>query len=633
MNETRLRELLDRIRSTRVLVFGDFCIDAYWAFDMAASETSIETGKPTWPVASQRYGLGGAGNVVSNLVDLGVGEVWALAVVGDDVFGREMVNMLDRLGVHTEGVVVQAEGWDTPVYGKPHVGEEEQNRIDFGLLNAIAPQTEERAEAWLRDAVRRVDAVILNQQLLHGATSDTMIGRLNRIVADHADCIFVADSRDRSADYEGVILKLNGHEAAGLCGEHTPVDRMVLLEPIRRYARQIHGRTGKPVVVTRGDRGVVVSDREGLTDIPGVQMLRRVDPVGAGDTFVSAFAAGLAAGARPAEAAELGNFAAAVTVQKLQQTGTATADEITEIGASPDYVYRPELAEDPRSCQHVPDTEIEVINPDVELGRVRHALFDHDGTLSALRQGWEAIMEPVMVRSILGPHYDHADEATYRRVVDRVRDYIDRSTGVQTIVQMDALVEMVRDAGLVPADDVLDAQGYKAIYNAALMERVGARIAKLERGELDVADLTIKGAADFVRKLHERGITLYMASGTDRNDVVREAQALGYAELFGDRIYGAVGDVSQYSKRMVVEDILHGNGLSGPELVCFGDGPVELRETKKRGGTAVGIASDEVRRYGLDPEKRARLVKAGADLIVPDFSQADALLKHLCAGS
>jgi len=629
MNEQRLRDLLDQIRNTRVLVFGDFCIDAYWTFDMSASEASVETGKDTWPVHTQRYGLGGAGNVVNNLVDLGVGEVWALAVLGDDVFGREMVSMLQRIGVHTEGVVVQDEGWDTPVYGKPHIGDEEQNRIDFGLFNEVSEATEERVEENLTKILDGVDAVILNQQLLRGATSDSMLARLNAIVAQRPDRIFVVDSRDKCQAYERVILKLNGHEAARLCGDHIPVDHLVLLDDVRRYAHEVSGRTGKPLVITRGDRGCITFDNDALTETPGIQMLKKTDPVGAGDTFVSAFTAALAAGAPSAEAAELGNFAAAVTVQKLQQTGTASPDETIAIGASPDYVYRPEIAEDPRACRHVADTEIEIVNEDVELGCIQHALFDHDGTISALRQGWEAIMEPVMVKAILGPQYEVADEAAYRRVVERVRDYIDKSTGIQTILQMEALVEMVSEFGFVPEDEILDKSGYKAIYNAALMDLVGGRLAKLERGELHVADFTVKGAADFVTQLADRGTVLYMASGTDRDDVIREAAALGYSQRFGDHIYGAVGDVSKYSKKMVVEEILHTNQLSGPEFVCFGDGPVELRETKKRGGIAVGIASDEVRRYGLNPEKRARLVKAGADIIVPDFSQGEALLGHL----
>jgi len=353
--------------------------------------------------------------------------------------------------------------------------------------------------------------------------------------------------------------------------------------------------------------------------------------VGAGDTAVSALALGLGAGYAPAEAAAFANFAAAVTVQKLFQTGTASGEEILGVCGDPDYIYQPELAEDTRQARYVEGTEIELCyeGEAVVTGRIKHAVFDHDGTISTLRQGWEAIMEPVMIRAILGERYETADEALYHKVRNRVRDYIDQSTGIQTIVQMAGLVEMVREFGIVPATEVSDQFGYKDIYNAALMEMVNRRIGKFQEGELALTDYTIKGAVEFLAALRERGVRLYLASGTDREDVVREVALLGYAAYFDGGIYGAVGDVSKYSKKMVIETIMRENGLAGPELAVFGDGPVEIREARKREGLAVGIASDEIRRHGLNTEKRARLIKAGAQVIVPDFSQGGRLEEFL----
>jgi hypothetical protein len=107
----------------------------------------------------------------------------------------------------------------------------------------------------------------------------------------------------------------------------------------------------------------------------------------------------------PAEAAEFANFAAAVTVQKLFQTGTASAAEIIEIGKDPDYIYQPELAADTRSARYFNGTEIELCCESIPSGRIKHAVFDHDGTISTLRQGWEEIMAPVMIKAILGDKY------------------------------------------------------------------------------------------------------------------------------------------------------------------------------------------------------------------------------------
>jgi phosphoglycolate phosphatase-like HAD superfamily hydrolase len=238
-------------------------------------------------------------------------------------------------------------------------------------------------------------------------------------------------------------------------------------------------------------------------------------------------------------------------------------------------------------------------------------------------------MAPVMIRAILGDKYETADETLYHKVRNRVLDYINKSTGIQTIVQMEALVEMVKEFGLVPADKIHDKFGYKEIYNDALMELVNKRIEKFKRGELDIHDYTIKGALEFLKALRQKDMKLYLASGTDRQDVVAESEALGYAELFDGGIYGSVGDVARYSKKIVIERIMTENNLQGPELAVFGDGPVEIRECRKRDGIAVGIASDEIRRHGLNPEKRCRLIKAGAHIITPDFAGHVSLLRLL----
>ena len=259
-----------------------------------------------------------------------------------------------------------------------------------------------------------------------------------------------------------------------------------------------------------------------------------------------------------------------------------------------------------------------------------HAIFDNDGTISTLREGWEKIMEPLMVRTILGPGCKTAEEKLFLMVKERVQDYVEKTTGVQTLVQMQGLVEMVREFGIVPASEVKTATGYKEVYDEELLALVSGRLAKLRRGELCVEDYTIKGAIPLLMALKAAGVQLYLASGTDETDVRAEADALGYASLFEGRIYGATGNVNVEAKRIVLEGILSEIGdRAAHALVTFGDGPVEMRETERRGGRAVGVASDEVRRFGWSMRKRARLIQAGADLVVPDFSQWQTLCRVL----
>ena len=158
---------------------------------------------------------------------------------------------------------------------------------------------------------------------------------------------------------------------------------------------------------------------------------------------------------------------------------------------------------------------------------------------------------------------------------------------------------------------------------------VRQRVAKLRRGELETRDFQIKNAQKLLEAFSARGVKLYLASGTDVADVKAEAEAMGYAHLFEGRIFGAVGDIRVEAKKIVVERIIAEHGLSGPQFITFGDGPVEIRETRKRNGITVGVASDEVQRFGLNTVKRTRLIRAGADVITPDFSQLDRLLQLL----
>jgi phosphoglycolate phosphatase-like HAD superfamily hydrolase len=153
---------------------------------------------------------------------------------------------------------------------------------------------------------------------------------------------------------------------------------------------------------------------------------------------------------------------------------------------------------------------------------------------------------------------------------------------------------------------------------------------KFSNGELTVDDFTIKGALPLLQKLYSSGVKLYLASGTDEEDVKKEAAVLGYANLFEGRIYGATGDINKEAKKIVLDRILDiiGESASG-KVATFGDGPVEIRETRKRSGITIGVASNELKRFGLNEKKRTRLIKAGADIVIPDFSQYHNLLSLL----
>jgi sugar/nucleoside kinase (ribokinase family)/phosphoglycolate phosphatase-like HAD superfamily hydrolase len=561
---------------------------------------------------------------------MGVGDIRAFGVIGADPFGSEMVKIMKETGIKTNNLLIQYGNWSTHVYTKPYIQDVEQNRIDFGNFNELSPEVADQLIENLKNEIPEVDVVIINQQVVSGIHNDCFKKQLAEVIQLFPDKIFIVDSRNYNDSYGGAYRKMNDTEAAILFGLEKDPEDIVLYTEVKKAAEALFKRYKKPIFVTRGDRGSLIVDENGVKDVSGLLIISRTDSVGAGDSYLAGAAATLAVGYNMETAAKFGNFVAGVTVQKLFQCGTATPDEILNIGLEPDFIYQPELAEDIRHAKYIENTEIEEVTEWETDLNIKYAIFDHDGTISTLREGWEDIMSPMMMKAVLGNMYDDADEALYHKVQLRVAEFIDKTTGIQTLVQMKGLVELVREFGLVPENEILDEFGYKHIYNEELLQMVKIRETKIIQSELSLEDVTMKNAELLLKKLHNAGVKLYLASGTDEEDVKNEARVLGYDHLFEGRIYGAVGDVNKEAKKIVLDRILDSIGDSENEdIVTFGDGPVEIRETRKRGGLTVGIASNEMKRHSLNETKRTRLIKAGADVIIPDFSQLQLLLDLL----
>ena len=330
----QLREYLAQLSQARVTVFGDFCLDVYWVVDEGSEELSVETGLPLRRVREQRQSLGGAGNVAANLMALGVRQVHAVGVAGNDIFGNALLDLLAQTDIgfnHFD----RCSDWQTMVYAKPlHLGKE-QNRFDFGAFNQISTEVEDRLLQRLESAVRESDVVILNQQVPGGINGRRLIAGINQIIRAHPRVRFLVDSRHCPSEYSGALLKLNAEEAARFLGEsfHGPPSQASALN----YAARISATTGKTVFLTRGEHGILIAEGQDGTIVKGLKITEAVDTVGAGDTVVAALGAALGCGLDNKTAAELANLAAAVTVRKLHTTGTASPAEILQAADSLEY--------------------------------------------------------------------------------------------------------------------------------------------------------------------------------------------------------------------------------------------------------------------------------------------------------
>ena len=253
---------------------------------------------------------------------------------------------------------------------------------------------------------------------------------------------------------------------------------------------------------------------------------------------------------------------------------------------------------------------------------ISHVLFDFDGTLSLIRQGWPEVMVPMFVE-MLPPQPGESEP-------DRARlawDDIMRLNGKQTIYQMIQLAERIRQRGGEPREPLW----YKHEYLRRLDVLIRDRVEGLRTGRLRPDDLLVHGARPLLERLSAMGLTLYLASGTDEPFVKQEAELLDVARYFAGRIYGALDDYQNFSKKIVIDRILRENAIPGGQLLAFGDGYVEIENTKSAGGLAVAVASDEAHNGSgrMDPWKRQRLLGVGADIVIPDFRDAAPLLDRI----
>jgi phosphoglycolate phosphatase-like HAD superfamily hydrolase len=261
----------------------------------------------------------------------------------------------------------------------------------------------------------------------------------------------------------------------------------------------------------------------------------------------------------------------------------------------------------------------EVLNPHVRRGSFRAALFDFDGTLSLIREGWPRVMVGMMVE-ILSDNGLSRDGDW-----DHVERFVMALNGHPTLVQTTRFAEDVKARGGEP-DDPRD---YLRLYLDRLMGVVRQRWDVLESGHASPAAWVVPNAHAILRNLQSRGVPLFVASGTDFASVSREAGLLEVAEFFGGEINAPRDDDPTFTKAAVIARVLGQLGIRGDELIGFGDGVVETQAVKAAGGVAVGVASAEPGQSGVNPDKRARLVAAGADLIIPDYADQSAVIAWL----
>ena len=328
---SKFKKIFDKIKELKIGLYGDFCLDSYWVLDPRGSEISAETGLQAMAVSTQNYSLGGASNVAANISVLQPKELLAFGVYGKDVFGKEMISQLNAINVNTEGMTVQKENFSSYTFSKLILDGKEQPRIDFGTYNKRTRETDNQILANIRNSVKDVDIFVLNQQVPGSITNLEFIADLNEIISENYDKIFILDSRYFAHKFKNVSFKVNNIEALNLSNIYLDRNETSGARELKAIAEDIYLKNNRPVFITRGDKGILAFDKNGIHETSGIKLSGQLDIVGAGDTVLGAIVCALGVGASIQETIELANLAAAVTVQKMYQTGTASEEEIINL--------------------------------------------------------------------------------------------------------------------------------------------------------------------------------------------------------------------------------------------------------------------------------------------------------------
>jgi D-glycero-beta-D-manno-heptose-7-phosphate kinase len=317
-----LSEGIDKFSSCRILVVGDVIMDEFlWG---RVERISPEAPVPVVQVEKESLVLGGAGNVVNNIISLG-GQALLCGVIGNDAMGRELIHMLQKMNSPTHGLVIENR---RPTTIKTRVVAHSQQvvRVDREDSEPVSEASIERIINTVKEQIGSIDAIVVSDYG-KGVVGQGLMETIRLLTRDRHITLSVDPKVQNVALYKGVTLITPNNQEAELMSGIVINDE----ESLRRAGARLLDELGcLMVLLTQGDKGMTLFEGNGrITQIPTVA--RKVfDVSGAGDTVTGTFTLALAAGLAPRQAAELANFAAGIVVGEIG-TATVSASRLKEV--------------------------------------------------------------------------------------------------------------------------------------------------------------------------------------------------------------------------------------------------------------------------------------------------------------
>ena len=335
----RLEKILAALPRLTIALVGDLFLDRYLDVDPELRETSIETGLEAYQITRVRNIPGALGTVMNNLAALGVGRLLPVSVIGDDGQAYDLLHALSKLPVDARHVVRDAARL-TPTYTKPMRRDasgawRELNRLDLRNNAPLCGETMARLIDHVAAAFEAADGLVVLDQVNEegwGVVTTEVRDHLAELCRRRPDKTVLVDSRQRIGQFGFGVLKPNVIECLRALGrDEASIGSSPDMALAREAAEGLARQTGRPVFCTVGEQGMLAvgfSGQAPVLHVPGYPAEGPIDVVGAGDSATAGIILALLAGARPGEAAAVGNLVASITVQQLGTTGTASPEQV-----------------------------------------------------------------------------------------------------------------------------------------------------------------------------------------------------------------------------------------------------------------------------------------------------------------
>jgi len=315
----KVRSIQSTQKQPAILVIGDLMIDHYiWG---NATRLSPEAPVPIVNVKNESTTLGGAGNVVQNLVALGA-NVTVAGVIGDDATGRQLIEVLENEGVKTD-TIIKDSARPTTIKTRVLAGRHQLVRVDREITDPLSSELENDLAEKLTAVIHKADIIIFSDYN-KGLFAPALTQRLIKIATGHQKQVIVDPKGLNYEKYKGAFLiKPNRKELA----EAAKTESIKNIAELHAAAKTVFAQTETAyLVVTLSEEGMAILTPES-SKLLSVKATEVFDVTGAGDTVIATITYFLALGFTVEEACDLANHAAAIVIRHVG-SATTTIDEI-----------------------------------------------------------------------------------------------------------------------------------------------------------------------------------------------------------------------------------------------------------------------------------------------------------------